>query len=173
MYDARSVSNYFLDQAERHGREVSIMTLLKLLYFAHAWHIVKYGRPLIAQPFEAWKGGPVSRVVYEQYKGYGSRRIDKLAMVFDPISCRFVAAKCNFSSDTAKLLHDIFRYYSHYHPFKLSDLTHEPGGPWDVVWRRAEKHAVPGMVIPNDLIKDWFERRNSLYWTDHERRLPI
>ncbi|MFM9718924.1 Panacea domain-containing protein, partial [Streptomyces galilaeus] len=49
------------------------MTLLKVLYFAHAWHLAKYGKPLVAQPFEAWRHGPVNRVVYDQYKEYRER----------------------------------------------------------------------------------------------------
>jgi uncharacterized phage-associated protein len=170
MYDARFVANFFLDEGEKNKTTVSIMTLLKVLYFAHAWHLVKYKRPLVAQPFEAWEHGPVVRVVYEQYKAYGPKPIDKKATLFDPRIGRFVVASHSFSEDTCKFLSDIYRYYSIFHPFKLSDLTHEKGGPWDVVWTKAEKSAVPGMVIPNEVIADWFGGQNALYWTDRERR---
>ena len=55
------------------------MTLFKVLYFAHAWYMAKFDKPLIAQPFEAWKLGPVNRVVYDQYKNYGTKPIEKKA----------------------------------------------------------------------------------------------
>jgi uncharacterized phage-associated protein len=172
MYDARAVANYFLDRAETNNGQLSILTLLKILYFAHAWYLVKHNRPLIAQPFEAWRHGPVNRVVYDQYKGYGSKPIDKKATTFDAKSARFIAAPYAFDEGTETFLGNIFDYYCKFHPFRLSDLTHEAGGPWDVIWASAEKSAVPGMVIPNELIARWFAARNALYWTDREGSLP-
>ena len=45
MYDARAITNYFLDRAEQTGTAVTIMTLLKVLYFPHAWYLAKYKNP--------------------------------------------------------------------------------------------------------------------------------
>jgi uncharacterized phage-associated protein len=171
MYDARAVANFFLDRAEESGSAVSIMTLLKVLYFAHAWYLVKARKPLVAQPFEAWKHGPVNRVVYDQFKDFRAKPINKKAVSFDPSIAQFVVTPYNFDRDTSTFLANIFDYYSTFHPFKLSDLTHEKGGPWDVIWAQAEKNAVPGMVIPNQLIATWFADQGALYWTDRERRL--
>jgi uncharacterized phage-associated protein len=171
MYDARAVANFFLNRAEERGSAVSVMTLLKVLYFAHAWYLVKAGKPLIAQPFEAWKHGPVNRVVYDQYKEFGAKPLNKKAVSFDPITITFTPTSYNFDNETSQILGDIFDYYSRFHPFKLSHLTHEKGAPWDIVWSQAEKSAVPGMVIPNELIFDWFINHGALFWTDRERRL--
>lgn len=145
------------------------MTLLKVLYFAHAWHLGKYKLPLIAQPFEAWKYGPVSRVVYDQFKGLGNKPINKKAVSFDIESVSYCDTKYEFDLETMSFLDNIFDYYSRYHPFQLSDLTHEKGAPWDIVWSRAEQEAVPGMIIPNELIASWFNERGALYWTNHEQ----
>ena len=161
MNDARAVANFFIDRAGAKKIDLTIMTLLKILYFAHAWYLAKNKEPLIAQPFEAWRHGPVNRVVYDQYKGIGSKFIFDKAKSFDPISMEFVATTYQFDLNTQRLLEDIFDYYSQFHAFKLSDLTHEKGGPWDTVWKEAQDRAVPGMVIPNDLIKTWFESSGS------------
>jgi uncharacterized phage-associated protein len=139
------------------------MSLLKILYFAHAWHLVKEGKPLIAQPFEAWDHGPVSRVVYDQFKEMGRSPIATRAVTFDAIAASFVTAKYEFDVDTSELLNNIFDYYSQFDPFKLSDLTHEKGSPWDIIWTAAKTRAVPGMYIPNDLIASWFRRRREVY----------
>jgi uncharacterized phage-associated protein len=171
MYDARAVSNYFIDRAKDSGIPLSIMTLLKVLYFAHAWYLAKTGKPLVAQPFEAWKHGPVNRVVYDQFNELGARPIAKLAVSFDVSKGQFLPTAYSFDVETKEFLENIFDYYSKFHPFTLSDLTHERGGPWDVIWSRAEAQAVPGMVIPDELIATWFEGQEPLYWTDHERRL--
>jgi len=157
MYDARAVTNYFLDRADRTGLPLTIMTLLKVLYFAHGWHLARFSKPLIAQPFEAWKHGPVSRVVYDQYKESGKRPLKKRAVSFDPNLMKFVETAYSFEETTQKLLDDIFDYYAKFHPYTLSDLTHEMGGPWDVIWTRAQDRAVPGMLIPNELILSWFK----------------
>lgn len=172
MYDARAITNFFLDRAEKEQMALTIMTLLKVLYFAHAWHLAKFEKSLVAQPFEAWRHGPVNRVVYDQYKTYGKKPIDKRALSFDPVAVRFVPTPYDFDNETALFLANIFDYYSKFHPFGLSDLTHEKGGPWDSIWSEAGKRAVPGMIIPNDLIQDWFRGHDALYWTDRERRCP-
>ncbi|HJR56929.1 MAG TPA: type II toxin-antitoxin system antitoxin SocA domain-containing protein [Rhizomicrobium sp.] len=136
------------------------MSLLKVLYFAHGWHLAKYDKPLIAQPFEAWKHGPVARVVYEQYKDYGKRRLNKKAVSFDPLLMEFATTPYSFDEGTKLLLENTFDYYIQFHAFKLSELTHEKGGPWDQVWEIAQDRAVPGMIIPNDVILSWFKSGN-------------
>ncbi len=172
MHDARAITNFFLDRADKSGRSLTIMTLLKVLYFSHAWYLAKFEKPLVAQPFEAWKHGPVNRVVYDQYKNAGEHPIKMRAVSFDPERVCYSPTGYAFDSETEKFLENVFDYYSKFHPFKLSHLTHEKGGPWDQIWSEADKRAVPGMVIPNELIKSWFCGHDALYWTDRERRAP-
>lgn len=157
MHDARGIANFFLDRAAQMRRPITAMTLLKVLYFAHGWYLVSHSKPLVAQPFEAWKYGPVNRVVYEQIKGNGSRPITSKLVSFDPGSCQFQETAYDLDERTIKFLGYIFDYYSQFHPFALSDLTHVEGSPWDIVWNEAEKRAVPGMIISDLLIKKWFE----------------
>lgn len=156
MHDARSIANYLLRRADASGIDITVMTLLKVLYFAHGWHLAKYGQPLIGQPFEAWRHGPVNRVVYDQLKDCGAKPIRGKLQVFDPVACRYVEAVASIQSETGQFLNNVFDYYARFHAFHLSDLTHEPGSPWDVVWQRAENRAVPGMLIPDSLIIEWF-----------------
>ncbi|MBN9547236.1 MAG: SocA family protein [Alphaproteobacteria bacterium] len=161
MHDARAVSNFFIERAAQEGLALSVMTLLKVLYFAHAWHLVKTSSPLVAQPFEAWRYGPVSRVVYDQYKDYGKRPIDKLAVSFDPTQLKYVPTASDFDVSTKHFLSNIFDYYSRFAAFHLSDLTHEVGSPWHTVWTEAQQRAVPGMIIPNELILSWFQKTDD------------
>ncbi len=145
MHDARAIANFFLDRADSRGLRLSIMTLLKVLYFAHAWYLAKEDKPLIAQPFEAWDYGPVNRVVYDQFKKFGKNPINIRAVSFDVSRISFCPTSYSLDAETEKFLGDIFDYYSQFHALKLSDLTHEKGGPWDVIWSAAAKRAVPGM----------------------------
>lgn len=173
MWDARAVANHFLDLADASRQPITVLTLLKVLYFAHAWHLVRYGTPLVGQPFEAWKHGPVNRVVYDQFRDLGKQTISSRCQVFDPEIPGYIEAKAEFDAEIYKLLQDVFRYYSRFDPLKLSDLTHEKGSPWDEVWQRAERQAVPGMQISNERIREWFAESSSRWYTNREQGLPI
>ena len=75
---------------------------------------------------------------------------------FDARVCGFVDASSSFAPDTCTFLNNIFDYYAEFNAFHLSELTHEKGSPWDVIWQAAETGAVPGMIIPDSLILEWF-----------------
>jgi uncharacterized phage-associated protein len=167
--DARAVANLFLDMAAERGHRLTPMSLLKILYFAHAWHLAKYKAPLVGQPFEAWKHGPVNRVVYEQIKKFGSSEIEGKLTKLDPTNGTFVEAICALESDKITFLGNIYSYYSEFHPYTLSDITHEKGTPWDVVWNAAERGAVPGMLIPDELILSWFEKTGGRLYRSGEQ----
>jgi uncharacterized phage-associated protein len=123
MHDARAIANFFLDRAEARGIKLSILTLLKVLYFAHAWYLAKEDKPLIAQPFEAWEHGPVNRVVYDQFKNIGKDPINKRAVSFNANQSSFCKTPYSVDINTENFLSNIFDYYSQFHPFQLSDLT--------------------------------------------------
>lgn len=162
MHDARAVANFFIDRARDQGIPITVMTLLKVLYFAHAWHLVKYDSPLVAQPFEAWRYGPVSRVVYDQLKVFGSKPISQKLVSFNIERGGFLETPYEFeNADRQEFLEQLFDAYSQFHAYDLSSLTHQKGSPWDVIWSAAEKRAVPGMEIPNDLIKNWFREAKA------------
>lgn len=159
-HDARAIANFFLDYGDSKGHPVTIMSLLKILFFAHAWHLAKTGKPLVGQPFEAWQYGPVNRVVYDQFKKCKNRPIEARAQVLNAGAGRYEIAACfNLDEDTSTLLRDVFDYYAQFHPFQLSHLTHEQGSPWDQVWNEATLRAVPGMVISDTSIRDWFQQK--------------
>jgi len=161
-YDARAVANFLLDYGESKGRPITIMSLQKILFFAHAWYLASTDKPLVGQPFEAWTYGPVNRVVYDQFKGSKDKPIEGRAKVLNAAAGRYETARCDgMDDDTVTLLRNIFDYYSAHHPFHLSQITHEEGSPWDQVWNAATRQAVPGMVISNDSIRDWFRHNRQ------------
>lgn len=160
-YDARQVANFFLDLADERGTPLTIMSLLKLLYYAHGWYLAEHDQPLINNRFEAWENGPVVEVVYKQFRDNGAGPIQGRAFFFDPVSRKKETAKHEFSEDLTSFLTAVFEEYARYHAFTLSDMTHDAGGPWDKAWNDASGTVNPGMVIPNDEIKQYFRRRAS------------
>ncbi|MCL6584270.1 MAG: DUF4065 domain-containing protein [bacterium] len=76
-YDAKAIANYFLDLAKSKGEKLTLMKLLKLIYFAHGWHLAITGKPLIDEQVEAWQYGPVIPSVYHEFKGFGNQPITR------------------------------------------------------------------------------------------------
>ena len=161
-YDARDIANFFIDRAKHDRISLTHMSLQKILYFAHAWYLVKFDQPLVGQPFEAWKHGPVVRVVYDQLKRCKSAPIEHRLVRIDVQSGTMKEANHTFTESEKSFLQTTFSYYSRFHAYKLSDLSHEKDGPWGKTWESAQNRAHLGMIISNDLIKSWFEESGGM-----------
>jgi uncharacterized phage-associated protein len=61
-YPAAAIANEFIKVAKRNGVLLTPMKLQKLVYFAHGWYLALLGKPLINEPVEAWKFGPVIQI---------------------------------------------------------------------------------------------------------------
>lgn len=146
-YDARQIANWFIERSARDGRPLSIMSLLKLTYISHGWRLEMQNRPLFQNRIEAWQHGPVIPDVYKALRPQGlvPRTIDSdYPPPTDPADTGF--------------LEEIYNIYGHLSPFKLSELTHVPGGPWETARQWGGWYA----EIPDDLIKShYISKRQS------------
>src|SRR5579863_1523853 len=85
-YDARAICNMMLDVAGAVEITVSNLALQKLLYFAHARHLIETKRPLVSGYFEAWQFGPVHPAAYRAFKPSGDQPITFRAERQDPLT---------------------------------------------------------------------------------------
>ena len=109
---------------------------------------MKLGYPLFDDEIQAWEYGPLIPEVYHTYKICGDRRISEPTYHVD---------ENKLSSDELTLITDVYLTYGKYTSVALMNKTHEPGSPWDVVYKnRANK------PITLDLIKNYFSGRNEL-----------
>lgn len=146
MYDARQIANWFVQRAEKDGKRLSIMQLLKLVYISHGWYLEMSGAPLIRNKIEAWKHGPVIPDVYRAFRGQDVN-------VSVPIA-GFDAIKNSYAEN---ILEQIYNSYGQIHAFRLSDMTHEPGGPWDIASKKFGYFA----PITNDLILSHYRQKRQ------------
>ena len=146
-YDSRQTANVFINMAQNDGRQMSVMRLLKLLYFAHGWCLALYDRPLINDYVEAWKFGPVVSMVYFAFRPQGIHELNPMELVHERELC----------PDTLRLLDWIDDNYGALTDRQLSLLTHVKGGPWHQVYRPN----VSNIVIPNDLIASYFRKKSK------------
>lgn len=156
--DARVIANAFLDLADRENTGISLLKLLKLVYIAHAYHLLKFSSPLISNDVEAWKYGPVVAAVFNQFKGYPKQKALKgcRAQLFNPDLGQMVVASALLTNAQRYCVDEVFEQFARVDDFKLSAMTHGVGGPWHRVWTQSENEANLGMVIPNDLIREFF-----------------
>jgi Uncharacterized phage-associated protein len=144
MYDARQIANWFVQRAARDGRHLSIMQLLKLVYISHGWYLEMSGAPLIRNKIEAWKHGPVIPDVYREFRGQG---VD--------VSAPVRGYEFTGNAYVENILEQIYQGYGKLHAHRLSDLTHEKGGPWDIASKRFGYFA----PITNDLILSHYRQK--------------
>ena len=155
-HDARAVANYLLDYGAEKAIPVGPLALQKVLFFLHGWWLLKTSEPLIRQAFEAWARGPVVRVVYNAFNNTPrGEPITTRAWIFDIVARKRVLASSVFSEEEHEFIREKFEYYGRINAFDLVKMTHEPGGPWQIVWN--EEIMSPGNIIDNFLIKARFD----------------
>lgn len=125
-YSGLAIADYFIKKCLWNGTPITNMSVLKMVYFAHGLAYPTLNRKLIKDPFYAWGWGPVEKKTYDCFKKY----------VANPIKSP--------SGETEKEIKEIEKDkelttfldsllpLAKIDPFKLSEKSHEKGGPWDV-----------------------------------------
>lgn len=155
-YDPRAIANYMLDYADSRSRPVTHLALQKILYFCHGWYLAKFDRPLFSETAEAWSHGPVYKSVYRNFKEAKRNPILLRATALDYATGHKKTVRCELDETTAKFVENIFDAYSQYTALELRAMSHQSDGPWDRIWQKAKGGVVPGMRIPDELIRDCF-----------------
>lgn len=146
-----AVANYFIEKSAASGVSVTPMKLLKLVYIAHGWSLGLLNRPLIAEPAQAWKYGPVIESLYQGFRRYGDTRI--------PGSATVPHAALSSDPIVTQLLDQVWAKYSPLSGGQLSSLTHQPGTPWYIVWHEQGGKNRLNAPIPNSLIEQHYKEK--------------
>ena len=149
-HDARSVANELIRRANDAGREITPMQVLKLAYYCHAWMLGLYHRPLLEQPVEAWRYGPVVPEIYRSLRRYGGEPVRR------PIDLESAGvAERQYDRDGINIIDQVSEKYGHLSGIRLSAMTHAPGTPWHQVWTKHGRNA----VIPDPIIEDYYSQQ--------------
>lgn len=146
--EPHEAADWFLHRAKRDNKSLTPMQVLKLVYFAHGWHLAIHKEPLINEPIQAWKFGPVVASLYHEFKKFGAGPI------------KVSGSPVQLDSSLEPLLERIWNVYGHLSARELSDLTHVKGSPW---WEANDSdHRDYGALtrdrkISNAAIRKYFE----------------
>lgn len=127
MVSARALANTVLSRAFAEGKPVTPMKLQKILYFICRDYVQRYGRRLVSEDFLAWDYGPVLRSVYDDFKSYGSRRIDRFARSADG---KAYVVNADAEPEVMAAVDDMWEQCRDYTGIELSKKTHKPGTAW-------------------------------------------
>lgn len=161
-YDCRAIANAILDIADGAGLSLSHMAVHKVMYYAHGWHLATTGHPLIRQEFQAWRDGPVQRLVWDCFKNLGTKPIKDRATRLDLVSRNLTEVREPLDDTLMGLLRHIVVGYGQISARELSRMTHARGGPWDQVWNAADGRITLGMRISHESIRADFQKSAPL-----------
>jgi uncharacterized phage-associated protein len=133
----QDVAEYFLLKADnREDSDISNLKLQKLVYYAQAFHLAIFNKPLFDENFEAWTHGPVCPELYQQYKNFKS----------SPIQFDSEIDLSLFSPEQLELLDDVNGTFGQFSAWKLRDMTHEET-PWK------EKEMMAGVIEKSSMME--------------------
>jgi len=150
-YNTFTVANRIIDLAPIN---LSLLKLLKLVYIAHGWTLGLTRKSLINDTVEAWKYGPVIPCLYQAYKEYGDRTIDKKITTYN--GCEI--SKYIGQTENA-VIEKVVEKYGDLTALQLSSLTHLEGTPWYKSWHILGGKYQQGFPISNELIEDHYVRQ--------------
>ena len=123
----------------------SNLSVQKILYIAHMFHLAQDRGPLIQEHFEAWDYGPVVPELYHKAKTFGS----------GPVKNVFHSIPDMEPGEEADILVDAVEGLGSARPGKLIAITHWKKGAWAEYYTPGLR----GIIIPNEAIKAEYERR--------------
>jgi uncharacterized phage-associated protein len=149
-YSASVIAFSFVQKGIIEGKPVTQMKLQKMVFFAHGYHLAKYGTPLINEEFEAWKYGPVVQSIYRSYKLYGSDEIKTTDLITD-FAPDFETIELAPSAIDA--INYTWKVTKNLSASQLSTWSHKDGSPWSRVYNPDEW----SIQIGNNIIEDYFK----------------
>lgn len=163
-YTPSHVANYFLALSNHESNPLTVLKLLKLCYFGYGWHLGVFGERLFDEPIEAWSHGPVIPSLYHEFKKYGRSPITVRSASLEIRDRTRGKSKAGYDlvfpsipkrdERAHSTLAWVWKTYSPFDAFALSNLTHRKETPWyKIHGGKPERY---GEQIPPNLIARHF-----------------
>jgi uncharacterized phage-associated protein len=166
-FDARAIANLILRESWDRGLAISNLKLQKLIFLCHAFLLVEKNKDVMKGDFVAWKFGPVHPDVYDAFKSFRDKPIDRPAVKVNPVTEEQTEIAPVVDIDVRDVTSKVVAFYGSWTPAQLVTLTHAENGPWDVVVKAAVNNANVGLRISSKVI----EQRFKYLWFGAKREL--
>lgn len=146
--NALSIANSLLNLANKEGKTLKHLALMKLVYFAYGHALANMQKDIIDPRFdrvEAWKYGPVIPSVYHSFKHFQNDPITEKAVVmeFDEQDMPIYLTPQVTDQDLLLIITHVWNQYKSYSDSQLVALSHEPDTPWAKVYIEGENREIP------------------------------
>lgn len=146
-------SDYIVLKVTEGGTGLSLLKLQKLVYYAQAWHLAFYKKPLFDGKFQAWVHGPVSRQLYARYAATKSLYSDMQA---SDISSGFDPEKLSLAE--RRHIDGVLEAYAKFSGGQLEEMTHNEA-PWIEARKGYEPAQRCEVVIDENLMASYYGSR--------------
>ncbi len=131
---AEQIARWFINRVDRSaGDAITHLKLQKLIYYAQAWFLANFNRPIFKEDLEAWAHGPAHRKLYSKYKNYGWDALPEESGPLPP-------------DQVCKFLEAVYGEYGQYSAKRLEKLTHS-----ELPWQEARGDLAPEAASKNKI----------------------
>lgn len=145
MLTCFDIADYFINLANETGSFISNLKLQKLVYYAQAWYLAIYGKPLFEEDFQAWVHGPVIPELYQKYKKFSWRPIDE-------------DVNPNLPTPIQEFLSDVADEYFACDAYELERMTHIEDS-WNQARGNIPMDEASEAIISKEWMKEYYGSR--------------
>jgi len=130
------------------------MQLQKLVYICNGWSLHFLNRSLTIDKPEAWRFGPVYRLLWNRLKYAGNDPITREIPNDEILPYSAASIGIDLDDEFDVLVQEVYSAYGKFEAFELSAFTHASHTPWTQVYRNGSGE---NAVIPERLIQAHFQ----------------
>lgn len=145
---AKDVARWFINHVDRaSGEAITQLKVQKLVYYADAWYLANFDKPLIKEDFQAWAHGPAIHSLYREFKDFGWNAIPEQPCV-----------RSKIPSDINDYLEAVYEEYGQFSAKRLEEMTHEEL-PWQQARRALPAEAASQTIIPKIVTRNYYAEK--------------
>lgn len=151
LLSCHTVADYFLVRIDyQAGDSISNLKLQKLCYYAQAWHLALWNKPMFNERIEAWAHGPAIPELYRRFKRYSWGAIDPQDLQTEPLE--------EMHSDDLKFLEEVWTKYGRFSGRQLELKTHSEA-PWKDAYGNTPKGQRCTREITHQAMRDYYRKK--------------
>lgn len=149
MAQIETVCNEIIKKSIIENVTLTPLKLQKIIYFIYAYGLAKKNKKLFNACFYAWRYGPVSEVVYQEFKNFGDKQITSYSQDARGISY-FLNKNNPENNDLIECIEMVWNKYKNNSGSQLFRLTHKDGSAWNKTYTNEQ---IQDNFIKEDVIR--------------------